>query len=110
MFAAKRSLRRSRSFRDNDDSQAPVAAGAAGSQTFMTECSFAVAHDHLVKVITDVQPFEPYWEALEEVDLSGKGLESVARLKDFLPGLDELKLYVQVAFNINTWKRSDQQG
>ena len=60
----------------------------------MTDNSFAVAHDHLVKVITDVQPFEPYWDTLEQVDLSGKGLESVARLKDFLPGLDELKLYV----------------
>lgn len=93
----KRTLRRSRSFRDNEDSAVHARLGgeagaAAAGQTFLTEHSFAVAHDQLVKAITDVQPFEPYWDTLEEVDLSGKGLESVARLKDFLPGLDELKL------------------
>ncbi|KAF6757564.1 hypothetical protein DFP72DRAFT_891521 [Ephemerocybe angulata] len=60
--------------------------------TFLTECSFAVAHDRLVEVITDVQPFEPHWEQLNAIDLSGKKLESVARLKEFLPRLDSLNL------------------
>lgn len=63
--------------------------------TFLTECSFGVAHDRLVQVITDVQPFEPYWDQLAAVDLSGKNLDSVARLKEFLPRLDSLTLYVR---------------
>ncbi|TFK19988.1 hypothetical protein FA15DRAFT_600514 [Coprinopsis marcescibilis] len=62
--------------------------------TFLTECSFGVAHDRLVEVITDVQPFEPYWEELGAIDLSDKKLESVARLKEFLPRLDSLSLQV----------------
>jgi protein NUD1 len=60
--------------------------------TFLTECSFGVAHDRLVQVITDVQPFEPYWEELSAIDLTEKGVESVARLKEFLPRLDSLTL------------------
>lgn len=60
--------------------------------TFLTECSFGVAHDRLVEVITDVQPFEPHWEKLTSVDLSNAKLESVARLKEFLPQLDTLTL------------------
>lgn len=62
--------------------------------TFLTECSFGVAHDRLVEVITDVQPFEPYWSQLSSIDLSKKKLESVARLKEFLPTLDSINLYV----------------
>lgn len=60
--------------------------------TFLTECSFGVAHDKLVQVITDVQPFEPYWEGLTSINLSKRNLDSVARLKEFLPRLDSLSL------------------
>ena len=60
--------------------------------TFLTECSFGVAHDKLVQVITDVQPFEPYWEELASINLSKRNLDSVARLKEFLPRLDSLSL------------------
>ncbi|KAL1410565.1 Protein nud1 [Vanrija albida] len=65
---------------------------AGANATFLTECSFGVAHDRLVQLITDVQPFEPYWEQLRSIDLSHKGVESLARLKEFLPALDEAKL------------------
>ncbi|KAF9534523.1 hypothetical protein CPB83DRAFT_844368 [Crepidotus variabilis] len=65
---------------------------AKANGTFLTECSFAIAHDRLVEVITDVQPFEPHWEQLGMVDLSNAKLESVARLKEFLPRLDTLSL------------------
>lgn len=68
------------------------AGSRRGDQTFLTECSFGVAHDRLVELITDVQPFEPYWEQLRTIDLSNKGVESLARLKEFLPLLDEVKL------------------
>ncbi|KAI0088557.1 hypothetical protein BDY19DRAFT_170976 [Irpex rosettiformis] len=67
-------------------------AGGNANATFLTECSFGVAHDRLVQVITDVQPFEPHWETLPAIDLSRKELDSVARLKEFLPKLDSLNL------------------
>ncbi|WVR05863.1 hypothetical protein IAU60_002889 [Kwoniella sp. DSM 27419] len=63
-----------------------------GNATFLTECSFGVAHDRLVALITDVQPFEPHWEQLKSINLKGKGADSVARLKEFLPMLDEANL------------------
>ncbi|KAI0718262.1 hypothetical protein C8T65DRAFT_639519 [Cerioporus squamosus] len=66
--------------------------GVSGNATFLTECSFGVAHDRLVQVITDVQPFEPYWEELTSIDLSGRNIDSTARLKEFLPKLDSLSL------------------
>lgn len=60
--------------------------------TFLTECSFGVARDRLVQVITDIQPFEPHWESLKSIDLSKRSIESVTRLKEFLPQLDCLSL------------------
>lgn len=65
---------------------------AQGNQTLLTECSFGVTHDKLVHVITDVHPYVPHWESLGHINLSKKGIESVARLKEFLPNLDALNL------------------
>ncbi|KAJ6584656.1 hypothetical protein B0H19DRAFT_1105892 [Mycena capillaripes] len=72
-------------------SRAHRSVGAANG-TFLTECSFGVAHDRLVEVLTDVEPFEPHWDGLSTVDLSNRRLESAARLKEFLPALDALNL------------------
>lgn len=66
----------------------------ARDATFLTECSFGVAHDRLLECITDVQPFEPHWEELGRIDLSGKKLDSLARLKEFMPKLEELVMFV----------------
>ncbi|BGP50011.1 Protein nud1 [Rhodotorula kratochvilovae] len=63
-----------------------------GNATFLTECSFGVSHDRLLQYITDVEPFEPDWEHLRSIDLSGKKAESVVRMKEFLPRLDEVNL------------------
>ena len=79
---SRRSLSRSQTHRPSANPNA----------TFLTECSFGVAHDRLVQVITDIQPFEPHWESLKSIDLSKKSIESVARLKEFLPQLDCLSL------------------
>ncbi|KII86570.1 hypothetical protein PLICRDRAFT_43203 [Plicaturopsis crispa FD-325 SS-3] len=73
--------------------RSPANSSRGGANaTFLTECSFGVAHDRLVEVITDVQPYEPHWEDLTTIDLCAKNLESVARLKEFLPKLDSLNL------------------
>ncbi|KZT20011.1 hypothetical protein NEOLEDRAFT_1172770 [Neolentinus lepideus HHB14362 ss-1] len=84
----RRNLSRSPSVR----SPKSLSKSVKDNATFLTECSFGVAHDRLVQVITDVQPFEPYWEELSVIDLSRKNLDSVARLKEFLPRLDSLCL------------------
>lgn len=62
------------------------------NHTYLTECSFGVSHEKLVQLITDIHPYLPHWEQLEEIDLSGKGIESVARLKELLPNLDKIHL------------------
>ncbi|EMD39716.1 hypothetical protein CERSUDRAFT_112020 [Gelatoporia subvermispora B] len=72
--------------------KSPGTPSQRANGTFLTECSFGVAHDRLVQVITDVQPFEPYWEELTAIDLSNRNVDSVARLKEFLPRLDSLSL------------------
>ncbi|KAI5475630.1 leucine-rich repeat protein [Pseudohyphozyma bogoriensis] len=64
----------------------------APDATFMTDCSFGVARDNVVRYINDVEPFEPDWEGLRSINLSKKGAESMARLQDFLPNLDEIDL------------------
>ncbi|KAH7925885.1 hypothetical protein BV22DRAFT_1088208 [Leucogyrophana mollusca] len=78
---------------------ATMDAKGKGDATFLTEWSFGLAHDRLVQVITDIQPFEPYWEELNAIDLSRRTLDSVARLKEFLPKLDSLTLN----FNQLSW-------
>ncbi|SCZ88626.1 BZ3500_MvSof-1268-A1-R1_Chr10-2g03024 [Microbotryum saponariae] len=71
----------------------------APDATFLTECSFGVSADRMVQYITDVEPFEPDWEAVTSIDLSGKKIESLVRLKEFLPGLDEINVNEnQIAF------------
>ncbi|GJJ15557.1 hypothetical protein Clacol_009835 [Clathrus columnatus] len=65
------------------------------NQTYLTECSFGVSHEKLVHIITDIHPYIPHWEQLAEIDLSGKGIESVARLKELLPRLDKVHLHLR---------------
>lgn len=72
--------------------------GRRPNATFLTEASFGVAHDKLIQVITDVQPFEPYWEELNTINLANKNIESVARLQEFLPRLHTLSLWVRSRF------------
>ncbi|CCL99276.1 uncharacterized protein FIBRA_01291 [Fibroporia radiculosa] len=81
-----------RVFSRSHSSRTPASTSRHANATFLTECSFGVAHDRLVQVITDVQPFEPYWEDLASIDLSKRNIDSVARLKEFLPRLDSLTL------------------
>ena len=75
-------------------SRARHTVSVQANQTILTECSFAVTQDKLVQVITQVQPYEPHWENLPEIDLSGRGIESATRMKEFLPSLVRLDLSV----------------
>lgn len=71
----------------------------AADATFLTECSFGISHDRILKLITDVEPFEPDWEGLKSIDLSKKGVDSLVRLKEFLPNLDEVNLSVYASLS-----------
>lgn len=66
----------------------------AGNQTILTEASFAVTQDRLIQAITQVHPYEPHWEKLADINLSGFGLESVTKMKEHLPALVMLNLCV----------------
>lgn len=63
-----------------------------GNATIMTECSFGVSHDALVKHLTDIEPFTPNWELITSVNLGSKMIDSLVRLKEFLPKLDAADL------------------
>lgn len=66
-------------------------ARSRANQTFLTECSFGVATDDVVRLITDIEPYEPNWEAMKELDITGKKVDNLVRLKEFLPNLETLK-------------------
>ncbi|THC98666.1 hypothetical protein EYZ11_001869 [Aspergillus tanneri] len=52
--------------------------------------TFALATEKLVKHITEVQPFEPYWEYVRRLILRRKGLITLHKLCDFCPRLEDL--------------------
>jgi protein NUD1 len=54
------------------------------------ECSFSLATEELVKKLTDVEPYEPYWEHIRQIDLRRKGLITLHMLNDFCPRIEEL--------------------
>ncbi|KAF1974976.1 hypothetical protein BU23DRAFT_504137 [Bimuria novae-zelandiae CBS 107.79] len=56
------------------------------------EDRYALGTAELVKALQDVEPNEPYWEDLREVDLHDKGLENLHRLDDFCYRLEELDI------------------
>jgi hypothetical protein len=60
----------------------------------MTDKSYGVNRDKLVQLLTDVYGSEPWWEGLTSLDLNDRGVESLKRLNEFLPDLEEVYLYV----------------
>jgi hypothetical protein len=52
--------------------------------------TFALAVEDMVKHITDVEPYEPYWEYLRKLNLKGKGLITLHRLREFCSRIEEL--------------------
>ncbi|KAJ5083448.1 hypothetical protein N7456_012875 [Penicillium angulare] len=52
--------------------------------------TFALATEDLIKHITDVEPYEPYWEHVRRLVLREKGLITLHKLSDFCPRLEDL--------------------
>ena len=51
---------------------------------------YAVTIRNLVAKITDVEPYEPYWEYIRKLDLRSKGLATLYMLDDFCARIEEL--------------------
>lgn len=51
---------------------------------------FSLATQDLVKQLTDLEPFEPYWDFIRRIDLQKRGLVTLHTLGDFCRRIEEL--------------------
>lgn len=51
---------------------------------------FSLATQDLVKQLTDLEPFEPYWDFIRSIDLQKRGLVTLHTLGDFCRRIEEL--------------------
>ncbi len=54
------------------------------------EGTFSLATQELVKKLTDVEPYEPYWDYIRNVDLQSRGLLTLYGLCEYCGRLEEL--------------------
>lgn len=71
--------------KETDDGNAP-------DMTLLTDASFAVAHDQMLVLLTDVHPWVEEWEELEKIDLRRRKVGSLIRLKEFLPSVEDVQV------------------
>lgn len=55
-----------------------------------THRTLSLAIKHLVEKITELEPYEPFWEHIKEMDLSNKNLSNLHKLDEFCGQLVEL--------------------
>jgi predicted DNA-binding antitoxin AbrB/MazE fold protein len=68
------------------------------SNNLIEEYSFELNYSKLIKIITDFEPFEPFWNSIKVINLAGKSIDSVIRLNEILPALDQIDLWVTSLF------------
>ncbi|KAK9236044.1 hypothetical protein V1525DRAFT_457979 [Lipomyces kononenkoae] len=56
------------------------------------ESSFSIAVQNLVKILSDIHPFEPYWQDITVLELQGRELETLVRLEEWCPQLLHLNV------------------
>ena len=56
------------------------------------EGKFSISIKELVEKIADVEPYEPYWEYLRNLDLQDRGLITLHMLDDFCTRIEELNV------------------
>ncbi|KAI9790896.1 MAG: hypothetical protein M1816_004657 [Peltula sp. TS41687] len=52
--------------------------------------AFSLATKELVQKLTDKEPYEPYWDSIWRLDLSGERVKTLHGLSDFCPRVEEL--------------------
>ncbi|KAK9457221.1 hypothetical protein V1511DRAFT_528513 [Dipodascopsis uninucleata] len=69
-----------------------VAARHDATAVSQLESSFSIAVHNLVKILSDIQPFEPYWEDISMLDMQSRDLETLVRLEEWCPRLLDLNV------------------
>lgn len=64
--------------------------GRSSAGTRAIEESFSIARDNLLKCLTDVEPYEPYWDHMKVLNLAGRKVETLFTLNDWMPRVEEL--------------------
>ena len=60
------------------------------SRTYSADNKLSLAAQELVKNLTDLEPYEPYWDYIRSVDLHDRELKTLHMLDDFCGGIEEL--------------------
>lgn len=66
--------------------------GNGGISFSATNASFNIAHDNMLALLTDIAPFELPWHNIRTIDLRGRRVDSLVRIDEFLPRLEEALL------------------
>ena len=61
--------------------------GLAGK---ISKHSFSIVTNELIQKLTDVEPYDPYWDAIQQLDVRGRGLVALHGLDEFCPRVVEL--------------------
>ncbi|CAZ85828.1 unnamed protein product [Tuber melanosporum] len=54
------------------------------------EASFSIAQENLIKTLTDVEPYEPYWEWMKFLKLADRKMETLHTLNEWCQRIEEL--------------------
>ncbi|KAI9753405.1 MAG: putative monocarboxylate transporter mch1 [Chaenotheca gracillima] len=54
------------------------------------QAGLEIATQELVKRLTDVEPYEPYWDYIQRIDLSSKNLITLYKLEEYCPRIEDL--------------------
>jgi hypothetical protein len=54
------------------------------------DSTFGLATEQLIKNVTDVEPYEPYWDWIRHIELKGKGLITLHDLDQFCSRIEKL--------------------
>jgi hypothetical protein len=66
--------------------------GDMSNVSFLTNASFNIAHDRILELLTDIAPWTTRWHEMRKIDLRGRRVESLVRIEEFLPQLEEALL------------------
>ncbi|KAK9369369.1 hypothetical protein V1509DRAFT_620582 [Lipomyces kononenkoae] len=82
-----------------EDPQSPYAADISyvksrhdATAVSLLESSFSIAVQNLVKILSDIHPFEPYWQDITQLELQDRELETLVRLDEWCPQLLHLNV------------------
>ncbi|CUS14376.1 unnamed protein product [Tuber aestivum] len=60
------------------------------ASTKSIEASFSIAQENLIKTLTDVEPYEPYWEWMKFLKLADRKMETLHTLNEWCQRIEEL--------------------